>query len=128
MASARDELLQDISDLTKDVYGFRDRSERYLSLSVEELKKEVDFLVARLEEHVQEEAREQAEALIAYEARIQTYMTDYKLSQADAIRWDMQAEDLDVEDIEHYLWRQGLSFKDMKKFMDVLKVPCLFYN
>ena len=103
--SRRDDLLQTISDMSKDAYGFRSRQD-YTGWSEARLLEEIASLQAAVDRSIAEDRARQAQAETAFEAHIAALMRDHGLSRADAVRWDMQAEKTDA--VDYYLWLKDL--------------------
>ena len=102
------------SDLHKDVYGFRPRGVTFAS--VEAFEAEYTRLVELLSDVVKNEQKEAADALVNYNLRITGIMADFNVDHETAIRWDMQAFDVntsDTQDVEHYFWKQLLSYSEI---------------
>jgi len=118
-----------ISDLHKDVHGFRPSTEWLMTFNSHSTQIKNDIwgeLCSELSNNIKLEEQQHAAALDAFEARLQGMMDDYAISMADALRWDMDGaglrfDELHDQDIEHYLWNQGLSFDDMPKFSEIIK-------
>lgn len=120
MAYTYDDLL--ISDLHKDVYGYRPRDYLVIwrAMSPAMKQKEWDRLCAELEEN---EKREQARALLSYEQwdnHIKSLMTDNNIARGTAIRWDMAAMDCG-DDVGFYCFKWGLAFSTEDEILDVMK-------
>jgi len=95
---------------------------------------EIEAEYARAEKKIiremEEEADMEVEALIEWELRLEGLQKQFGISEADAIRWDMQAEDyvhVHQQGLEHYFWKKGLSVKEIhywtKHTMDLLDLP-----
>lgn len=124
-----------ISDLYKEASGFRPSADYMRSFdaqTAEEKEAEWNLLLSMMETREACDRESEARALDTYNTRIASMMNDYGISQATAIRWDMDAFDVDLgpaiefqggadQEIEHYLWRQGLAFSAMPQFVAAIK-------
>jgi hypothetical protein len=124
-----------ISDLYKEAFGSRPSGDYLRSFdeqSDSDKESEWNSLLSMMEFRESSERESEARALETYTARIAGMMNDYGISQATAIRWDMDAFDIQLtveaddygtcdQDIEHYLWRQGLAFSAMPQFVAIIK-------
>lgn len=120
-----------ISDLHKDARGFRPSVaffDAFNAQSVKDQQTEWDALCVELVERETERKAAEADALSTFETRIQGMATDYNISEATALRWDMEGAGVDiaetlkyhgsaVQEIEHYLWNNGIAFTDMPRFV-----------
>ena len=123
-----------LSDLHKDARGFRpsaDYMADFRSKTLAEQQAAWDSLVREVEESIDEDRRREAEALVAFNARLDGMMRDFSIDRATALRWDMEAYEADVEgaleahgdasqEIEHYLWQQGIAFREMPAFTAII--------
>jgi hypothetical protein len=124
-----------ISDLYKDTYGVRP-SASFLAAFDEQPAAEQANAWCRLydefEERETQGRKDEALALATYNARIDGMMSDYGIDQPTAIRWDMDSFEVDLstamsehgnvdQEIEHYLWNQGVAFYDMPPLVTVIK-------
>lgn len=113
-----------ISDLHKDARGFRPRIDfNNRQWTKESIDKFCDSLQLELVINMEEEQQQEYASLLAYKAHIAKLMAEHNLTVEDAIRWDIQAEEEEIlceQDAEHYLWKKGLSFEDMKEFMPMV--------
>jgi|TARA_R110000765_G_scaffold417528_1_gene520144 hypothetical protein len=117
----REEILQTISDMSKDATGRRLRY-NYTSMSDGELLRLVEYFADEIDSNIQIEAENDANALDEYEAHLTSLMSDFSISKADALRWDMEAEDETDDDVEHYLWKKGIGFSDMAPYKELAKL------
>lgn len=79
-------------ELYKDVNGIRPRHIDYDKLTVEEIKADIDRLVAQLRINEDEDAAREAEAVKAFEARVQKTIESGAADRKTAIRWLFDAE------------------------------------
>jgi hypothetical protein len=118
----REEILLTISDMSKDATGMRLRYD-YANMSDGELLRWVEYFTDEFESNMILEAEDDAAALTKYEARLDALINDHGISKADAIRWDMQAEGMDINDgareFEHYLYTLGIAFSDMMPYKEL---------
>ena len=119
----REEILQTISDMSKDATGSRLRYD-YASMSDSELLQMVEYFADEMDRNMVLEAEDNAAALKEYEAHLASLMCDYSISKADAVRWDMEAEDASNhgdQDVEHYLFNKQIGFGDMAPYKELAK-------
>lgn len=105
----RNGMLQIISDLSKEAYGFRVRKD-YTGVSDEELQADWDHYIETADRRWAEEAAQEEKCLEEWKARINEMCKVHGITRHDAVRWDMQAMDVE-DDFEHYLWRCGISLR-----------------
>jgi hypothetical protein len=109
-----------LSDLHKDVCGFRPDMGRFATWSKGAIDEFVDQLIADLEVQIAEDKAREAKALAQYEAEIAELRHDHGITRKDAVRWMVQSYD-DAsavpcgQDAEHYLWLRGIGFADMRE-------------
>jgi hypothetical protein len=100
------DLQQHYSDLFKDVHGFRPRS---LTPDTEEaLIQGLDSLSKQLDAQMIEEAAEQQDAIIHFEAELTHLMSIGAPDRATALRWMLDAND--SGDLEHLCWQMNLPY------------------
>ena len=122
-AEHREEILQTISDMSKDATGSRLRYD-YKAMSDSELLGMVEYFADEIERNNGLEEEENAEAVKGFELFLTGLMSDYGISQADALRWDMEAEDAPNrgdQDVESYLWSKRIGFGDMAPYKELAK-------
>jgi len=121
-----------ISDLHKDVYGYRPRGtlaedinqlpQKAFEIYFQDLVDELQLVVAR-------DQRQEAKALKDYMQRLVSMMRDYKITMHRALVWDADGfgfpdeadEGFDLQGFEHYLWKQGIAYKEWPTFVSVMK-------
>lgn len=103
----REEMLMTISDMSKDAFGFRSRKD-YSSYNEAELLEEIAYLEVRVMESIDQDKRDEEAAVQSFESEVSTLMVDLKIDRTTAVRWLMQAEDLEPSEIEHFAWKKGL--------------------
>ena len=118
----RNQMLQVISDLSKDAYGYRVRRD-YGSMSDEELESNWNhFMDIALERAAIENEREQR-AFDDYDARLVGMMAKHGIAYDTAVRWDLQAHGIDTtntQDIEFYFWDLHLDFHAIRKYTSMV--------
>jgi len=87
----RNGMLQVISDLSKDAYGFRVRQD-YGAMTDDQLQMEWDHFVRVADERSAREEREQANALREWEERTAMYVRNFNITLDRAIAWDIMSE------------------------------------
>lgn len=107
-----------VSDLHKDAYGFRPRSpfwNNWERISDVEKQAEWDSLLVALDHEMEREAAEKVAAEQRWQENIRTVTETTGASEEDAVRWLWDAEDVsepNSQDIESFVWQQGLLFTD----------------
>lgn len=114
----RNEMLNLMSDLSKEAYGFRVRKD-YTDCSDEEIQTDWDYYIATADQRWANEAAAEAKCLADWKKRINTMCAKFGINRHDAVRWDMQAIDGE-EDFEHYLWKCGIDLRLTGKLGKVL--------
>jgi hypothetical protein len=94
----RDYMLQTISDLSKDAYGFRVRLD-YAPISDAELAETFDRYAADVEASIAREQIEAATNQANWEKHIYGLIAAGAGNRATAIRWDMAANNLEAHDV-----------------------------
>lgn len=113
-----------ISDLYKDARGFRPSTSfmrAFDAQTTEEKQAQWDSLCDDLAQREAEEQSYQRAAQRDFETRIGGMVADYGITRGTAMRWDLDSFDTDIagalayhgsaiQEIEHYLYKQGLAF------------------
>jgi len=108
-----------LSDLFKDAHGFRPRGHYKEWWTQEDLDIEIEYLCDLTKANMALEAVNQAESLRVFEEMIEYTISIGAPDRKTAIRWLMDAEDVDMEfkqDVEHFFWKQGLSFEKIDEY------------
>jgi hypothetical protein len=105
----RNGMLQIISDLSKEAYGFRVRKD-YTNVSDEELQADWDHYIETANQRWADEAAREEQCLNEWKARIDAMSKKFGIDRHTAVKWDMQAMDME-DDFEHYLWRNGIDLR-----------------
>jgi len=114
-----------ISDLVKDTNGFcpsRAYIDTFMTKTPEDKQSTWNSLCDELSYREAETARQELASQRNYETRITGMVNDYSIDRATAIRWDLDAFDIGIDDalryhgsaiqeIEHFLYNQGMSFQ-----------------
>jgi hypothetical protein len=104
------------SDLYKDAYGTRPRGDamaRFNSMTDREQQAYMQDLAEMVSDNIEYERREEQRAEAKFETTFSQIAEQFGVDFNTAVRWDMDAEDVDrtfKQDVEHYFWKQGLSF------------------
>lgn len=102
----------DLSDFSKDAYGFRCRTYKEW-WTQDELNEEYDRLGRMCEENrIMEEAREH-QAMLDFEKLIADTISHGAADRETAIRWLVDGEGLDMNeyDLQYFFWGHGLSYE-----------------
>lgn len=124
-----------VSDLFKDVHGFRPRgtlADDINAMSKEDFDRYFDGLVEELEVIIASDKRREEAALASFMIRLVGMMRDYNITMQRALVWDADGfgspEDsadfagfFDQQGFEHYLWKQGINYKEWATFVSVVK-------
>lgn len=101
-----------ISDLHKEARGFRCHNDfNNGQWTKESIDSHYDNLLVELKESIENEKIWREEAVVKFEAHLTKLMADFGISRSDAIRWDMQAEEIEFynsQDVEGYLVFKGI--------------------
>lgn len=111
-SAERAEMLQVISDLSKDAFGFRVRRD-YAAMSDAELVSTWDFFIGEAKRRDEEEHAIETRAAARLRAQLARLQADNGISPADALRWLMDAEGAD--DWGYFLWGMGLGCGDIAR-------------
>ena len=104
------------SDLHKEVYGFRPRGHHYDIASNDEKQKIWDELCEELEANNLVEQEQTIKAVARFEARIADVIELGAGNRINALRWMSQQETFyHSQDVEHFVWEQGILFTDYGK-------------
>jgi hypothetical protein len=106
-----------IWDLFKDVNGFRPRHMDLDSMSLEELNELYDSLLVELKEVNAREAARQAEAVAAFESKVDELMESGAKDRATAIRWlkDAEGDSYTWHDDDYFEYNNGLPYGYLKR-------------
>lgn len=124
-----------ISDLHKDARGTRptmDWMQAFTESTYEEQEAIWESLCDELEQREAERRADEADALAVFERRLEDMQADYGIDLATALRWDMDAFEVDIagaietfgdatQEIEFYLWKQGIAFDQYQRFVKIIK-------
>ena len=102
------------SDFHKDAYGFRPTGDHWFYGATPDEKQEIWDAVGRAFDRRQaEEAEIEAQSLIKFEKEVQSYIELGAGDRQTALRWMTQNETFyHSQDIEHWVWKQGILFTD----------------
>jgi len=108
-----------ISDLHKDVYGYRPRGawwDDWNNCSPAEKQKTWDEYCDALEVNMKAEAVREKEAVAEFKERIHQAQKWGARDYWDALRWITGCETFyHSQDVEHFVWEQGILFTDYGK-------------
>jgi predicted Fe-S protein YdhL (DUF1289 family) len=114
-----------VSDLHKDAYGSRPRSEFWAcwdSYSDDEKQFVWDCLVEQANDQSEMDRRRESRALEDFEARVSQSIESGARDRSQAIEWILQAEGLDGEqDAGYVCYRLGLSYANEAMFEEHCK-------
>jgi hypothetical protein len=129
-----------LSDLHKDARGYRPTVAYmtwFKSLSDEQKNTEWNQHCVVLAANTVLEAEIADQSLAEYNTRILNMMNQFGIDRMTAIRWDMDAHEVDITDallsygtahqaVEHYLWENGLSFDNIDRMaLEILEANVL---
>ena len=108
-----------ISDLYKDVYGVRPREAFYAdwnNCTPAEKQKTWDEYCDTVEKHIAEQKVREAYCIARFEDRIKDVIGLGAGDRTTALRWISQQETFyHIQDVEHFVWEQGILFTDYGK-------------
>lgn len=127
-----DSRYSEISDLFKEVYGYRPREEtmaRIDAMSKEEYEGYYESLIEDLGIAIEQEEVSESAQLKVLNERIIGMMIDYNISMVDAMAWDFESFGRSIKELyeiggegyveyefEHYLWQNHIRKGDNIKF------------
>lgn len=119
-----------VSDLHKDAYGFRPRSDFWSmwdSYSNDEKQVEWDSLCDVMENSINEEKREQERAVADFETLVASTISYGAGNRVTALRWLTSEEKFNHEQsVECWVWNKGLLFTDTGRTL--VKDLCAMYG
>lgn len=104
----REQLAATHYDYYKDVHGIRPRWFNYEAMSEEDLERELDLLAEEDKLVTQRQQEAEQQAIVAFEARIQSLIETGAGDRATAIRWIYEAEG--TVDDEYLCYLCGLPY------------------
>ena len=112
-----------ISDLYKDVYGVRPREAFYAdwnNCTPAEKQKTWDEYCDTIEQQIADQKVREAYCIARFEDRIKDVIGLGAGDRTTALRWISQQETFyHIQDVEHFVWEQGILFTDYGK--DLIK-------
>ncbi len=107
----RDELLQIISDMHKDINGVRPSLAPFNSMTEPELNAEIERLQPLLEEVIEHEKKADAMCITRFNDEVATFIQQGAANRTTAIRWMLQAQGYDetTEDAEWICYNNGIN-------------------
>ena len=108
-----------ISDLYKDVYGVRPREAFYAdwnNCTPAEKQKTWDEYCDTIEQQIADQKVREAYCIARFEDRIKDVIGLGAGDRTTALRWIGQQETFyHIQDVEHFVWEQGILFTDYGK-------------
>lgn len=108
-----------ISDLHKEVYGVRPREEFYAdwnNCTPAEKQKTWDEYCNEVERQLAEQKVREAYCVARFEDRVKDVIGLGANDRETALRWIAQQETFyHIQDVEHFVWEQGILFTDYGK-------------
>jgi hypothetical protein len=101
-------------DMYKDAYGVRPRGIDTSSWTVEQFEEEFESLQKTINANYEQEKEQQAEAMVAFEARIAQVIASGARNRDTAMRWIHDAEGSQGDD-EYLCFLVGLPYGYFKK-------------
>lgn len=127
---------QTVSDLHKEAFGFRPSSAFYDEWreSTDDQKQATwDWLLEAAARRAEDEAADEARALEDFEKELASIIKIRGCQhEIDAlvymtpIEFDERSDELDRQDVEHWVWQYGILFTDRGR--SVVNMVCSFYN
>lgn len=118
--SRKEQLECIVWDAYKDAYGFRPRHMNLQAMSEAELEAELAALEQEIARVIEREKAEQAEAIVRFEARVQSTIESGAKDRETAIRWIRTAEEAEFNDDDYLCYCLGLPYGYFKKSVDTL--------
>jgi len=115
---SREFLLNEISDLSKEAYGFRFRL-NYDAMTDAELQATWDGFIETAQRAAEEERQAEIVFQAKWEAHIAALMDDHGIDHATALAWDMDAMDC-KDDVGFYCFRWGIKYNNEHPIKKVL--------
>ena len=118
---SRQNLLAIYSDIHKDAAGSRPRDWAAIQLkSNEELLEDIEYFSKVADEEIERERAAQAEQKKLWEAHIAGIMRDNNVDRATALRWDMDAMDVNG-DMGYYVFLWNMDYQLENELLAMLK-------
>ena len=118
---SRQNLLAIYSDIHKDATGSRPRDWAAIQLkSNEELLEDIEYFSKVADEEIERERAAQAEQKKLWEAHIAGIMRDNNVDRATALRWDMDAMDVNG-DMGYYIYLWNMDYMLENELRAMLK-------
>jgi len=107
----------DLSDFSKEAYGFRCRSYKEW-WTKDELEAEYARLSFICDDNMLYETKRESEALVQFEMLIKRTIALGASDRETAIRWLVDGEDLEMteQDLQYFFWGHGLSYEIQNKW------------
>ena len=103
----------------KDAFGTKGRHYNFEAMTTQDLKNEADRISVAVKEQMELEAKMEADAVSKFEASVKEYM-NMGQTRKDAIRWILQAEELDNEkDAGYICYSLGLPYSMETEFKEI---------
>ena len=106
-ATSKDELLGLVSDMHKDVYGFRPRG-MYSDYTEAQLSDVIDELQIQLNEQIDWDKKREEKAIADFKALIQKTIDMGAGDEETALKWLVEGSECNY-DFEYFVWLQGFS-------------------
>ena len=115
------------SDLHKEVYGFRPRGHWFYDAETTDAERQAewDYLCTRLDQQIEEDRAREAKAVEFFEAQVQQNVSFGASDRETAIRWILQALNLDENDLRYgggrICYEMGLPYSMAPQFDPIMK-------
>jgi hypothetical protein len=122
-----------ISDLYKDATGSRPDAaffNAFVAQNEADKATQWNHLCDMLTQREADDRSAESAAKLVFNNRLAGMMADYAINLATALLWDMDgscetqltsiAPEHRPQEIEHYLWKQGIAFDQFKFYVDVM--------
>lgn len=112
----RYQLISYISDAHKDAYGFRPRHFDYDAMSINELEALSDEISEEVTREIEREEARKTEAVTSFKGFVNEMIGWGAKDRQTALRWLTENETFNhIQDIEHWVYNQGILFTDYGK-------------
>lgn len=95
----------------KDAFGSKGHHYDFKSMSMEELRKEADYISEAVTEAQAEEKAAEERKLKAFKSEVKDIINIGAGDEETALRWMTQTETFHhIQDVEHFVWNRGILF------------------
>ena len=97
----------------KDAFGVKGRHYDFAAMSIEDLRKEADWIEKKIDQVVADEKAAEEKSLEEFKAQITDVIAIGAGNRINALRWMTSSETFyHHQCVEHWVWKQGILFTD----------------